>query len=121
MTHSTLRVVMAAFSAAIMLSLPTACNAQSGGFTGAQFLSWKRDSQDSLIETSITMTAIIATQGHQDIASCIDDWYTGNEAIHRLRHEFILRTIRENPNYHPQGVILAIIQKQCGSFKSSAG
>ena len=86
-------------------------------FTGADFLKWERASQNSLITYSITMTGIVATQGRQDIATCIDDWYPLDPDIKRRRQELIRKTIRENPSYHPQGVILAILQKQCGSFK----
>ena len=70
-----------------------------------------------MIETSIMMTAIVATQGREDIARCIDDWYTGDEAVQNQRQGYIIDIIRDNPSYHPQGTILAILQKRCGSFK----
>lgn len=63
------------------------------------------------------MTGIIATQGRQDIASCLDDWYSSDEATQKKRHDFIIKIISENPTYHPQGVILAVLEKQCGAFK----
>lgn len=85
-------------------------------FTGEKFLTWPRDSQESLIQSSIMMTGIIAAQHRTDIAGCIDDWYTGDEAVQAQRHEFVIDTIRKNPSYHPQGVILALLQKECGSF-----
>ena len=90
------------------------------GFTGEKFLKWKRESQDSFIGTSITMVAVVATQGRQNIASCIDDWYSEDGSIQDQRHGFILDTIREYPSYHPQGIILAVLQKRCGSFKDKA-
>lgn len=86
-------------------------------FTGEQFLKWKRESQDSLIQISITMTGIVATQGRKDISRCIDDWYTNDKAIQQQRHGYILDIIKENPSYHPQAVILAVLQKRCGSFE----
>ncbi len=99
--------------------LSTACAEEAEEFTGEQFLNWPRESQDSLIQNSITMTAIIATQGREDIARCIDEWYPLDESIIKMRHDHILKIIGENPTYHPQGVILAVIQKQCGSFRDN--
>jgi hypothetical protein len=87
-------------------------------FTSAAFLEWSRASQDSLIQASITMAGIVATQGRKDISRCIDNWYTEDDAIQRMRHDFILESARRYPSFHPQAVILAILQKQCGSFKS---
>ncbi|MEM7173275.1 MAG: hypothetical protein AAF530_24140 [Pseudomonadota bacterium] len=90
--------------------------ALSDGFNGEDFLKWPRDSQNSLVTYSITMTAIVASQVHQDIATCIDDWYPPDGRIKQQRQGFILDTIRSNPSYHPQAVILAVLQQQCGSF-----
>ena len=93
---------------------------QASKFTGEQFLKWSKGSQTSFIETSITMVAIVATQGRQDIAACIDGWYPLEESQKQLRHEEILTTIRRYPDNHPQGIILAVLQKHCGSFKKRA-
>ena len=65
------------------------------------------------------MTGIVASQGRKDISRCIDNWYSGEVEIQKQRRGFILDTIRNNPTYHPQGVILAVLQKQCGSFKDN--
>ncbi len=85
-------------------------------FTGKQFLEWPRDSQVSLITYSITMTAIVASQGRKDISHCLDDWYPLDPEISKSRQDFIIKIISENTEYHPQGVILAVLQKQCGAF-----
>lgn len=98
-----------------------ASTAHAEGFTGEKFLQWERASQDSLIETSITMTGIVASQARKDIARCIDDWYTGDIAIQQQRHGYILDMIKQYPSYHPQGVILVVLQNQCGSFKDIPG
>ena len=63
------------------------------------------------------MTGIVATQSRTDIARCIDDWYSGDEAVQNRRHQFVIDTVRDHPSYNPQAVILAILQKQCGSFR----
>jgi len=93
-------------------------SATAEGFTGEQFLKWPDESKHSMIDTSVIMTAIIATRNRQDISRCIDDWYSGDKAIQRKQRNKIIKTIRENPSYHPQGVVLAVLEKQCGSFKA---
>ncbi|MEO1243779.1 MAG: hypothetical protein AAFX54_17865 [Pseudomonadota bacterium] len=105
--------------AVLVAAMPLGGCARAEGFTGEEFLKWERASQDSLIQISITMTGIVATQGRKDISRCIDDWYSDNENLQTQRHEEILQTIRENPEFHPQGVVLAVIQQQCGSFEES--
>ena len=62
------------------------------------------------------MTGIVATQSRKDIARCIDDWYSGDQTVQNERHQLVIDTIQDNPSYNPQAVILAILQKQCGSF-----
>lgn len=86
-------------------------------FTGKQFLEWPRDSQNSLITYSITMTAIIGTQTKPEIAKCLDEWYPLDPAITKARQDLIIKTIGEYPDYHPQAIVLAVVQKQCGYFK----
>jgi hypothetical protein len=92
--------------------------AMAEGFTGEQFLKWERASQDSLIQISITMTGIVSGRKDKVISQCIDRWYVSSVDIRRKRHDFILRTISENPTFHPQGVILAVLEEQCGSIKN---
>lgn len=106
---------LAIVTAVILTAFPQISSAEK--FTGEKFLKWPRKSQDSLIQNSITMIAIVAAQTQKDIARCIDSWYVVDEAIKQQRHGYILDIIKENPSYHPQGVILAILQKRCGKFK----
>ncbi len=109
----------AAGALALMSTALYASGATAEAFTGEEFLKWERASQDSLIQISVTMTGIVATQGRKDISRCIDDWYSDSEGLRAQRHEEILQAIQENPEFHPQGVILAVIQQRCGSFKES--
>ena len=63
------------------------------------------------------MVGIVAAQDRKEISHCIDDWYSGDEAIQRQRTGYILDIIKQHPTFHPQGVILAVVQERCGSFK----
>ena len=82
-------------------------------FKSSDFLTWKSDSQAFYIETSIGMASLLAAQNDKAHAKCLEDWYyEDEEAGNRL----VLETMRKFPEYHPRGVILAVIQKRCGSF-----
>jgi len=99
---------------AMMGFYPQVSEAQ--GLTGKQFITWERAQQDSYIRISVTMTAVVATRGHSNIAQCIDEWYSEKTVDEQARHDTFIEAIKKNTIYHPQAVILALIQKQCGSF-----
>lgn len=108
-----LTIVFATLFAFLMPQL-----AMAASFTGSQFLTWPRKSQDAFLQNSITMTGIVATQSQPEIADCIDDWYGTDRKAHAPIHDSIIETIGDNRDYHPQAVLLAIIQKRCGSFEA---
>lgn len=86
------------------------------GFTGTDFTDWSEVSQDSYIQSSVMMAGVIGTQIKPSISSCIDGWYFADIAIKADRNKVIRDTIAKYQDHHPSGVILAIIQKQCGAF-----
>lgn len=90
----------------------------AGGFTSADVLNWDKEAQDSYFQTSVTMIAIVATQTgeHDAIAKCIDGWYGGGDASQPQRSARIRSVMEGLPNYHPQALILAVIEKECGDF-----
>ncbi|MEZ5691659.1 MAG: hypothetical protein R3D71_08350 [Rickettsiales bacterium] len=85
------------------------------GFTSAEFLKWPKNKQDSYMSISIGMTAFIASQTdvHKKKASCIDNWYYSDKA---KKNTFIRSVMQDNSGYHPQAIILGVIEKQCGEF-----
>ncbi|MBL27252.1 MAG: hypothetical protein CMM50_06860 [Rhodospirillaceae bacterium] len=88
------------------------------GFSSADFLRWDRQSQDFLIQTSVTMVGIVASQTTENFAPCLDRWYSASDdQVRASRHDHILDVMREHPDYHPQAVILAVLKKQCGPLK----
>ena len=82
----------------------------AGSFKSSDFLTWNKKSQAFYIEASIGMASLIAAQNNKSQAKCIDDWYYPEEAA---KNAFILETMKRVPDYHPRGVILAVIEKQC--------
>ena len=101
--------------AGIFLSYPQTSHAS--GFSGSDLLRYDKGAQESFIDISITMAASVATQTNPDVARCINDWYFKDTSVRPRRVEEILSVVRQYPNHHPSGVILAVLQKACGSFK----
>lgn len=85
--------------------------AQANAFTSEEFLSWAPQNQAFYIEASVGMASLIAGQRDTAQGRCIDDWYYGDEAARRAS---ILGVMRENPRFHPRGIMLAVLQKRCG-------
>ena len=86
---------------------------EADGFDGAALLKWSPDNQKFYFQTSVSMAGVIVAQNDQAVARCLDEW---GERQHERRYEAILKAIREYPTYHPQGVILALLRKACGTF-----
>lgn len=84
------------------------------GFTSADLLKWKVESQDSYFWSSVTMAGVVASQNRREAARCIDSWYSGNDETRKKRNRLIRETMQKYPDYNPQAVIFAMIRKQCG-------
>ena len=82
-------------------------------FTSGEFLTWERENQDFYINTSVGMAGLIATRNDESQGDCLSEWYFSDEGA---ANEHVLSVMRTYPDYHPRGVILAIIEKQCGSM-----
>ncbi|MCA8883368.1 MAG: hypothetical protein KDA50_06430 [Rhodobacteraceae bacterium] len=86
------------------------------GFTGKDFSAWPVESQDSFIQTSVTMAGVVLTQLQPEKSTCIDKWYIG-EGRRAERDAYIRETIIAYSNFHPSGTLLAILVEACGSLK----
>lgn len=86
------------------------------GFDGNEFNGWSAEAQDSYIQTSVTMAAIIATKTRRAAGDCIDAWYLADTADRAARNAEIRDTIGRNAEFHPSAVIFLILETQCGSF-----
>lgn len=60
------------------------------------------------------MTAVIAGYIDRDLGTCVGGWYERDER--NARNEIIRTKIRELSSYHPNAVILAVVQQACGDF-----
>ncbi|MBO9401424.1 hypothetical protein [Shimia sp. R9_3] len=88
------------------------------GFTSADVLEWSEKQQDGYFQSSVTMIGIVATQveGKEHIARCIDAWHGGGNDSQSARSAQIREVMKGLSNYHPQAVILAVVEKECGDF-----
>lgn len=83
------------------------------GFTTADLLERPVEAQNGHIQVSVTMIGVIASQIRPEIARCIDDWY--GPAVNE-RNAYIRSIMQQHSEFHPAGVILAIVQRECGQF-----
>lgn len=92
----------------------------AGGFTGSELLEWSVAEQDSYFQTSIGMVAVVGTQTNfpKDIVECLNQWYWPNGALDPNRNSEIREALTRFPKAHPQAIVLAVIERECGSFKN---
>lgn len=83
-------------------------------FTSREFLTWSREGQASYLHTAIGMAGLIAKRYEPTKGKCIDDWYFGEVP---RSHDHIQTVMQKYPNYHPLGVVLAVLEKQCGKLR----
>lgn len=104
-------------NALALASLSTiVCNAAlaDDGFKSSKFLTYPAESQKGYISTAVMMAGSIAAQNKQEQARCIDDWAMKNRDG---GYRPVIDAMQKYPDYHPAGVIIAVLQKACGSFK----
>ena len=100
--------------ALVAISCPQKLHAEQ--FKSSDFLTWGRDNRSWYLEVSVTMAASVASQNVKGQSACIYEWYFRNGEVNPRREKQIFDAMRSNPQYHPHAVILAVLQKACGSF-----
>lgn len=88
----------------------------SEGFTGAQFLEWSEPSQSSYFRSSLAMATFVAGRIDEDLATCLDDWFAGDQTRIRARERELTEAIARNAEFHPSAVIMLYLEQECGSF-----
>ena len=86
-------------------------------FKATDFLGWSEESQTAYIRNAVGMAVSIATLNDKDHSKCMQDWYTGNE---QESQALILKAMKAFSDYHPRGVLIAVLSDKCGSFRYSA-
>ncbi len=85
-------------------------------FKSSEFMKWSEGNRSFYIRTSIGMAAMIAIHNDKKHAKCMEHWYFSNE---KRSNKEIYQTMQKYPDFHPRGVIMAMLKKQCGSFEYS--
>ncbi len=83
-------------------------------FKNSEFLKWNEENRSFYIRTSIGMASLIAAKNNKAHADCLAKWYFPNQS---KKNVFIYGIMKQYPNHHPRGIIMAVLQKQCGSFR----
>jgi len=94
-----------------ILSASNFANAET--FKSSEFLKWKQETQKFYIDTNIGMAGLIAAQNDSAIQKCTDDWYLSDKS---KTIDEVLNAMKRFPEFHPRAVILAVVEKHCGSF-----
>ncbi|MFW8594713.1 hypothetical protein [Cribrihabitans neustonicus] len=91
----------------------------ANGFTSADVLEWEQSAQDSYFNTSVGMVAVVGTQTNfpENIVECLNAWYWPNGSVNADSNASIREAMERFPTLHPQAIVLAVIERECGSFK----
>ena len=99
-------------------SLSTIVCTQAGlaeeAFKSSKFLTYPADSQKSYIATSVLMAVAIAGDNNPEQNRCLKRWLTENDGI---GFPTVKAAMDRFPEHHPTGVIVAVLEKECGPFK----
>jgi len=103
-----------ALAIASLCTIVCSAGADAEDFKSSKFLTYAPEAQNSYITTSVVMAGVIAGQNKPDQAKCIDQWMADNEAA---GFPSVKGAMSRFPDHHPSGVIVAVLEKACGSVK----
>jgi len=89
-------------------------SAERQSFTSTQFLQNSEDARTSYIAAAAMMAGVIAAQNKPSQARCVDEWMAQNR---KDKFAAVTKVMGLYGEHHPQGIILAVLQKACGTFK----
>ena len=98
-------------------ALAGSASAQGDSFTSSDVLAWSDEGQRAFYLNSFGMAGIVAMQTgvHETHVACINDLLAENSETYLPVSE--IRAVLESyPDLHPQAVVMAIINRECGSF-----
>lgn len=101
----------------ITLAVAQPHESMAEGFKSQDVLAWAEANQSWYFEVSVTMAASIAAQNTKGQSKCVYDWYFQNGKRIAVRERAVREAMTQYPGYHPQAVILSLLQKACGSFR----
>ena len=83
------------------------------GFKSSKFLTYSAEAQRSYIDTAAVAATVVVSLNSSSQAKCLGEWV----AKHRSG-DFapVFDAMRKYPDDHPMGLIIAVLQKECGAF-----
>jgi hypothetical protein len=83
----------------------------------ADMLKWTPKEQAAYVDLAVQMVGFVASQNDGPQARCINDWYFKDDKVRERGIQQILSAMRQYPSELPGVMVLAVLQKACGSFK----
>lgn len=102
----------------VISSLSTiVCTASSAGaedFKSSKFLTYSAEAQRSYIDTAVVAATVVVSLNSAPQAKCLGEW-----VAKQRQGDFspVIEAMRKYPDDHPMGLIVAVLQKECGAFK----
>lgn len=88
-------------------------------FTAADVLAWDQKSRDWWLQTSLAMLGMVTARNSTERARCINDWYFAAGVDRSKRNDPFIEAMKAFPEHHPGAVLIAAVQKRCGSLNFS--
>ena len=85
-------------------------------FKSSDFLEWSDGNKSLYIRTTVGTAGLIASYNDKKHQECLETWYISNE---EKSNKEIYNVMKNYPDFHPRGVIFAVIRKHCGTFDYS--
>jgi hypothetical protein len=85
----------------------------AGKFTSEEFLGYDKNTKENYVVSSAGMAGLIAAQNDKDQAECIARWLSRQQDN---GFSEVFSVMQEYSGYHPQGVVLGVIEKECGNL-----
>lgn len=102
------------FSVSVLLfSFVSIGNAQDKSFKSKEFLEYSGNARGNYIVIAAGMAGLISGQNRPEQSRCIDQWVRENR---QQGYRSVISAMRKFPNHHPSAVLIAVLQKACGSF-----
>jgi hypothetical protein len=84
------------------------------GFKSSKFLSYPAESQTSYIDTAVVAATVVVSLNSAAQAKCLGAWVSKHRGGSFAP---VIEVMRKYPDDHPMGLIIAVLQKDCGEFK----
>lgn len=85
-------------------------------FKSSKFLTYSAEQQKGYIGTAVVAATVIASLNSQAQSKCLGDWVAEHS---NGGYQPILDAMRKYPDDHPMGLIMSVLQRDCGPFKYS--